>query len=105
MFAETIISCCPQQWDFAADQKFGFDNRGYRKQAPLNSPLDVRQAILKYLNKQDRDAITSVHQMAEVIIGSCANLFNTHQVSNEFQFLDFFERSIGTVVCLIIYIV
>lgn len=104
MFAETIISCFPQRWDFASEQKSGFFNQEYCKRAPHDLPLDVRQATLKYLVKQERDAITSVHQMAEVIINSCANIFSTYHVSNEFQFLDFFERSIETVVCLFTFI-
>jgi len=63
-----------------------------------DDPLNVHQMILKHLKISARAPITTVYELANLITNSCANIFDQHQVPDEFQFLDFFERSIGNVV-------
>jgi hypothetical protein len=61
-------------------------------------PLNVHQMILKHLQGEARAPITSVYELAKIITDSCVNLFDPYQAPDEFQFFDFFERSIGDVV-------
>ncbi|KAI9640932.1 hypothetical protein NHQ30_010773 [Ciborinia camelliae] len=61
-------------------------------------PLNVHQKALKYLQGTTRRPITSAYDVARLVVDSCINLFDQYQVPDEFQFFDFFERSIGAVV-------
>ncbi|KAK2746815.1 hypothetical protein FQN57_002857 [Myotisia sp. PD_48] len=61
-------------------------------------PLNVHQIILKHLQRQAREPITSVGGLATLITDTCIGLFDQHQAPDEFQFFDFFERSVGDVV-------
>ena len=67
--------------------------------AILNDPLDVHQTILRYLKGPARAPITTIYDLANLISNSCANVFDQYSVPDAFQFLDFFERSIGNIVC------
>ncbi|TVY16365.1 Ankyrin repeat domain-containing protein [Lachnellula arida] len=61
-------------------------------------PLDVHQTILRYLKLSARAPITTIYELANLIINSCANVFDQYSVPDAFQFLDFFERSIGNII-------
>nr|KMM70937.1 ankyrin repeat and SOCS box protein 10 [Coccidioides posadasii RMSCC 3488] len=61
-------------------------------------PLNVHQTILKHLQSRARDPITSVYALATLIADTCIELFDEYRVPDEFQFFDFFERSIGDVI-------
>ncbi|TPX21918.1 hypothetical protein DIZ76_015883 [Coccidioides immitis] len=61
-------------------------------------PLNVHQMILKHLQSRARDPITSVYALATLIADTCMELFDEYRVPDEFQFFDFFERSIGDVI-------
>jgi hypothetical protein len=65
-----------------------------------DDPLNVHQMILKHLQTSARVPVTTAYDLAGLIAQSCANVFDQHQVPDEFQFFDFFERSIGMVVSI-----
>ncbi|KAL2063543.1 hypothetical protein VTL71DRAFT_5348 [Oculimacula yallundae] len=60
--------------------------------------MDVLQRILTYLKGSARAPITSVYGLADLIANSCASVFDQYSVSGAFQFLEFFERSIGNII-------
>ncbi|KAH7303198.1 hypothetical protein B0I35DRAFT_365304 [Stachybotrys elegans] len=60
-----------------------------------SDPLSVSQLIDRHLRKQGRGAIKSVYEFAGLITTCCIDVFDPHQVPDEYMFLDFFERSIG----------
>lgn len=62
------------------------------------SPLNVRQRVLRYLGKGDREAIVSPSQLASIITQLSMTVFDQHEIPPEFQFFDFFEHSIRKVV-------
>jgi len=66
--------------------------------AICDDPLDVQQTILRYLKSSARAPITTTYELANLITNSCANVFDQYSVPDAFQFLDFFERSIGNIV-------
>jgi hypothetical protein len=66
-------------------------------------PLNVHQKILKHLQSSTRRPITSIYDVASLVVHSCIDVFDQYQVEEEFQFFDFFERSIGVVVSRFIY--
>ena len=61
-------------------------------------PLNIHQAILKNLQGSARAPITSVYGLAKLITSSCTDVFDQYKIPPDFQFFDFFERSIGAVV-------
>jgi hypothetical protein len=61
-------------------------------------PLNVQRMILNHLTLSSRAPITSVYDLATLITDCCANVFDQYHIPDEFQFLDFFEHSIGAVV-------
>ncbi|PQE25595.1 ankyrin repeat protein [Rutstroemia sp. NJR-2017a BBW] len=61
-------------------------------------PLNVHQKVLKHLQSRMRPPITSIYDVASLVVHSCVNVFDQYQVPDEFQFFDFFERSIGVVI-------
>jgi hypothetical protein len=61
-------------------------------------PLNVHQTILKHLQGTTRAPITSAYDLAKLITNSCANVFDQYRTPPDFQFFDFFERSIGALV-------
>jgi hypothetical protein len=63
-----------------------------------DDPLNVHQKIVKSLRDSGRNPITSVHHLANLITTCCVNVFDQHQIPEEFQFFEFFDRSIGIVV-------
>lgn len=63
-----------------------------------DDPLDVHQTILRYLKGSARSPITTIYDLANLITNCCANTFDQYSVPDAFQFLDFFERSIGNIV-------
>lgn len=99
VFAETIISCCPLTWGswrrFWVDSTVG---RQWHDAVYSNDPLNIQQKVIKYLNKQSRDAITSVYDLAQLITDTCVTLFDQQDLGRQFQFFDIFESSIANVV-------
>ncbi|KAG9248494.1 hypothetical protein BJ878DRAFT_27946 [Calycina marina] len=70
-----------------------------KRQAQLrNDPLNVHQMVLKHLQGSARAPIASVKDLQNLIIDSVVNVFDQYQVPDEFQFFEFFERSIGAVI-------
>lgn len=63
-----------------------------------NDPLNVAQQVTRYLSKQGRGAVTSVHDLASVVATCCVDVFDPHQTYDDYLFFDFFERSIGRAV-------
>jgi hypothetical protein len=63
-----------------------------------DDPLNVHQKILKSLRDSGRNPITSVYDLASLITTCCVNVFDQHQIPEEFQFFEFFDRSIEIVV-------
>ncbi|KAI0183369.1 hypothetical protein EV127DRAFT_447236 [Xylaria flabelliformis] len=60
-------------------------------------PLNIRHNISRYLRRATRAQIKSPHELANLIVNHCANVFADHDIPAEYQFFDFFERSIGRV--------
>lgn len=63
-----------------------------------DDPLDIHQIVLKQLTESSRQPVTSVYSLANIITNTCAKAFDQYQVPEDFQFFDFFEISISTVV-------
>jgi hypothetical protein len=61
-------------------------------------PLNVQQTILKHLQGTMRAPLTSAYDLANLVTNSCADVFDQFKTPSEFQFFDFFERSIGALV-------
>ncbi|KAI9642366.1 hypothetical protein NHQ30_009170 [Ciborinia camelliae] len=61
-------------------------------------PLNVHQMVLKHLQRTARPSIQSAYQLAKLITDTCANIFNPYDIPDEFQFFEFFERSIGSLI-------
>jgi len=55
-----------------------------------HDPLNVHQMILKYLQGSVRPPITSVQEMANLVVGICVNVFDQYRVPDEYQFFEFF---------------
>ncbi|EPE31754.1 hypothetical protein GLAREA_12510 [Glarea lozoyensis ATCC 20868] len=98
----TVISCSPQRWHSWLEDSGAVSHVTEEQKIRLpklqDDPLDVHQIILKHLQRSARKPVTTAYDLAGIIAQSCANVFDQHQVPNEFQFFDFFERSIGTVI-------
>ena len=70
-----------------------------RRQAFLQQdPLNIHQTILKNLQGSTRAPVTSVYDLAKLVTNSCVEAFDQYKIPPDFQFFDFFERSIGAVV-------
>jgi hypothetical protein len=63
-----------------------------------HEPLNVQHNIFNYLRRTNRAQIKSPYEVASLIVNHCTNVFADHDVPAEYQFFDFFERSIGGVV-------
>ncbi|EEH19036.2 hypothetical protein PABG_01355 [Paracoccidioides brasiliensis Pb03] len=61
-------------------------------------PLNVHQMILSHIGLKARDPLTTAHDLAHLITEFCIGLFDQYRVPDEYQFFDFFERSIGAVI-------
>ncbi|OJD27330.1 hypothetical protein ACJ73_01282 [Blastomyces percursus] len=61
-------------------------------------PLNVHQMILSHIGLKTRDPLTSAQDLAQLIASFCIGLFDQYSVPDEYQFFDFFERSIGAVI-------
>jgi hypothetical protein len=91
---ELLVSCFPRQWKIKDEDR--------------NNPLhdvqktDVMSSILAKLNSQDRSEIHTAHEMAAFVAQYCFGTFfdPTRGLGEDLQFVEFFERSIGNVVCL-----
>ncbi|CZR67992.1 uncharacterized protein PAC_17891 [Phialocephala subalpina] len=95
---DTIITCCPQRWRSWSEvgpEKSATQQR--RLVTMSDDPLNVHQMVLKFLKNPAREPITSIYDLAGVITDCTASVFDPFRISDEFQFLDFFERSIGSV--------
>ncbi|KAK2798189.1 hypothetical protein FQN51_007875 [Onygenales sp. PD_10] len=69
-----------------------------RLESLKRDPLNVLQMILGHLRLKTRDPFTSVYDLARLIVDSCVGLFDPYHAPDEYQFFDFFERSIGAVI-------
>ncbi|UNI22508.1 hypothetical protein JDV02_008392 [Purpureocillium takamizusanense] len=97
---ETIISCCPMRWDSwtldvsaTGTHPTSWDDFKLRDGDPLN----IYQAILRYLRDVRRPSITSAHDLCLVITSFCLGAFDPLGTTEDFHFFDFMERSIGEV--------
>ncbi|KLJ07588.1 hypothetical protein EMPG_16946 [Blastomyces silverae] len=61
-------------------------------------PLNVHQMILSHIGLKTRDPLTSAQDLAQLIASFCIGLFDQYSVPDEYQFFDFFERSIGAII-------
>jgi len=76
------------------------DNPETKHQPKLieDDPLDIHQIVLKQLRESSRQPVTSVYSLASMVTNACAKAFDQYEVPEDFQFFDFFESSISTVV-------
>lgn len=59
---------------------------------------------MKQLNRQSRDAVTSVYDLVQLLTHTCVTLFDQQDTpGGKFQFFDMFEQSIAHVVCFPVY--
>ena len=87
MPADTVITCFPEPWGQSNAKKARFDS--------------VLDSIEQYLRLPGRRPITSVYDLATVIINECLQVFGRLQVPNEdLSFLDIFDASISDIVCI-----
>lgn len=99
-FLETIITCFPltcASWVQSSVKTTTLKQEPSSTIAP-DDPLNILQYILRYLTKQSREPVESVRDLAELITNTCITLFDRDDLSQEFQFFEFFERSIATIV-------
>ncbi|RDW57478.1 hypothetical protein BP6252_13738 [Coleophoma cylindrospora] len=100
---DTVISCCPQVWNSWDKQKYNTKSSTMNGPDRLRllpehiEPLGIRNMVLKAIETTDPSKIKSVYDLSNIIINSCASVFDQHRVPQAFQFLEFFERSIGKV--------
>jgi hypothetical protein len=88
-----------RKFDFIVESRPSSAEEKRRRSAFLQTdPLNVHQSILKYLQGSARPPVTSVYDIATIIADTCVNVFDQYQVPDDYQFFDFFERSIGIVV-------
>lgn len=66
-----------------------------------DDPLNVHQMILRNMQGATRAPITSAYDLANLITNTCADVFDQFKTPPDFQFFDFFERSIGDLVSYI----
>lgn len=78
---DTVITCFPERWD-----------------QPKQDPLNVVDGIIAETSAKTRTRtpIQSVYDLAMVITNRCSGLFDRERIE-QFQFLDMFESSIGSV--------
>ena len=78
---DLIITCFPQRWD-----------------QPSQDPLNVLDGIIEETNAKTRPPIQTVYDLAMLIAGRCASVFDRHLLHDQdYQFFDMFEHSIGVV--------
>ncbi|KAI6352876.1 hypothetical protein MCOR25_009260 [Pyricularia grisea] len=78
---DLVITCFPQRWD-----------------QPKLDPLNMLDGIIEETNAKTRPPVQTVYDLAMLITNRCAGLFDRHRLdSQEFQFLDIFESSVGRV--------
>ncbi|KAI6608252.1 hypothetical protein MCOR04_000278 [Pyricularia oryzae] len=78
---DLVITCFPQRWN-----------------QPKQDPLNMLDGIIEETNAKTRPPVQTVYDLAMLITNRCAGLFDRHRLdSQEFQFLDIFESSVGRV--------
>lgn len=78
---DLIVTSFPQRW-----------------QQPKNDPLNILDNIIEDINSKTRDPVKSVYDLAMIITNRCSGVFARHRIGDEeYQFLDMFESSIGSV--------
>ncbi|KAK3389954.1 hypothetical protein B0H63DRAFT_519190 [Podospora didyma] len=116
---ETIITCSPLRWnswlqDLNTENAqntsippplphwvniFGFiafmAEKGRRRTLIPQDELNISQAITHYFQQTRRRPFASVYDLASHIATTCVDVFDQHQISEDFQFFDFFGTSIG----------
>ncbi|KFY46224.1 hypothetical protein V494_00546 [Pseudogymnoascus sp. VKM F-4513 (FW-928)] len=95
--SDTVISCCPQRWQSWPENEPMDSNPETPPVTLQDDPLNVHHAVLNHLKQPVREPITSAYDLAGIIADSCASVFDPFRITDEFQFLDFFERSISVV--------
>ncbi|RYO80935.1 hypothetical protein DL766_007498 [Monosporascus sp. MC13-8B] len=95
----TIITCSAlnfDSWIVEAQSKAGKSgNINSRWALAREDPMNAHQKVLRHLKSPHRQPVTSVHDLACLITDTCTSLFDQHNIQDEFQFLDFFEREIA----------
>ena len=89
----------PVTWQ--GNDERGGQNERISPETHNRRPLNVHQNIFRYLHQTVRAQIKSPYELASLIMNQYANVFADHDVPAEYQFFDFFERSIGNVVCVL----
>lgn len=78
---DLIVTSFPQRW-----------------QQPKNDPLNILDNIIEDINSKTREPVRCVYDLAMVITNRCSGVFARHRMGDEeYQFLDMFESSIGSV--------
>ena len=78
---DLIVTSFPQRW-----------------QQPKNDPVNILDNIIEDINSKTRDPVKSVYDLAMIITNRCSGVFARHRMGDEeYQFLDMFESSIGSV--------
>jgi Mg2+ and Co2+ transporter CorA len=78
---DLIVTSFPQRW-----------------QQPKNDPLNILDNIIEDINSKTREPVRCVYDLAMVITNRCSGVFAHHRMGDEeYQFLDMFESSIGSV--------
>ncbi|CAD6500059.1 BgTH12-04164 [Blumeria graminis f. sp. triticale] len=78
---DLIVTLFPQSW-----------------QQPKNDPLNVLDSVIEDINSKIREPVASVYDLSMIITKRCTSIFNRYGTGdNNYQFLDMFESSIGSV--------
>jgi hypothetical protein len=74
-----------------------FEGDNWPKLNPYD-PLNITERVSQHLYKSNRGAIRSVHDLGAIIASCCVDIFDSRQAPEDYQFFDFFERSINKAV-------
>lgn len=78
---DLVVTCFPQRWD-----------------QPRRDPLNVLEGIIEDSNAKTRPPVQSIYDLAMLITSRCSGMFDRHRLDDQdYQFLDMFESSIGSV--------
>lgn len=78
---DLVVTCFPERWN-----------------QPKQDPLNVLDGIIEDMNAKTRPPISSVHDLALLIINRCSGAFDRHRINDQnYQFLEMFSSSIGCI--------
>ncbi|RYP15365.1 hypothetical protein DL765_005756 [Monosporascus sp. GIB2] len=78
---DLVITCFPERWD-----------------QPIQDPMNVLDGIIEDMNAKIRPPISSVHDLALLIMSRCSGAFDRHRLNDQnYQFLEMFGSSVGSV--------